>query len=251
MNLDKTSYNFHKDGYVVVRSLFNRKNINEIKKDIKKIKKLSVKINNKHVHFTKDKKINTIHNINTYKKSGKIINLSRSKKLLKIVSYLLQSSVSVRNIEFFSKPKKTGMRAPYHQDNFYWKFDDKQALNVWIACNKSGKKNGGLNYFIGSHKQGLRKHVTSFEPGSSYKIPNSIIAKLKSKKFFPELGVGDVLIHHCEVIHGSNKNTSNSNREGLVISYKSKNSKPNLNKLRKYSKNVAKNLNFLNRKNKK
>ena len=201
------------------------------------------------MHFTEDKKINTIHDINTYVKKGSIIKLSKSKKILSIVNKILNEKSSVRNIEFFSKPKKTGLKSPYHQDNYYWKFKDKKALNVWIACNKANKSNGGVGYFVGSHKLGLKKHITSYAPGSSYKIPDTFIKKIKNKKVYPSLNSGDVCIHHCEIIHGSSKNDSKKNREGLVISYKAYNSKPDKSELKRYRENVARNLKHLKKKN--
>ena len=71
-----------------------------------------------------------------------------------------------------------------------------------------------------SHKNGLVKHILSKEPGSSQKIPETYFKKIKNKKFYPQLKAGDCIFHHCEVIHGSKKNTSNLDRIGLVISYK-------------------------------
>ena len=244
-NISIIKKNFFKNGFVVVKNVISLKKIGKIKREIKKVKQLSEKIKNPNLHYTKDKKINTVHNLHKYLKRGEIISISKDKNVLNIVSNILENKPIVRNIEFFSKPKKTGMMAPFHQDNFYWKFDDKKALNIWIACNKSNKNNGGLNYFIKSHKHGLKKHITSFAPGSSYKIEDKIINKMKLKKVYPNLNKGDMLIHHCEVIHGSNRNNSNYDREGLVISYRSKDSKPNKRKLRLYKLNVKKNLKFL------
>ena len=46
-----------------------------------------------------------------------------------------------------------------------------------------------------------------------------------------KLNPGDFIIHHSAVIHGSKKNKSNQNREGLVISYKTIDAKVNKKKL--------------------
>ena len=93
--------------------------------------------------------------------------------LLKYINYIFNSNSKVRNIEFFLKPRKTGLRSAFHQDNSYWNFsDEKKALNVWIACSESNFKNGGVCYYRKSHKLGLLKHEISYEPGSSQKIPN-------------------------------------------------------------------------------
>jgi ectoine hydroxylase-related dioxygenase (phytanoyl-CoA dioxygenase family) len=56
------------------------------------------------------------------------------------------------------------------------------------------------------------------------------------------LKLGDCIIHHPEVIHGSLKNTSNRDRIGLAISFMSKNAKIDNSKIKLYQKNLNKNL---------
>ena len=63
--------------------------------------------------------------------------------------------------EVFLKPPKTGMKAPFHQDNYYWNLKDKRAINLWIALDKVDKSNGGLIYLKGSHNEGIIKHKMS------------------------------------------------------------------------------------------
>ena len=53
------------------------------------------------MHFTSDNKLNTIHDINTFMKSGKMIEISKDKKMIKIIEKILGEKVKVRNIEFF------------------------------------------------------------------------------------------------------------------------------------------------------
>ena len=56
---------------------------------------------------------------------------------------------------------QNGMPAPIHQDNFYWCVDGSNALTVWIALEDSGKKNGGIFYYDGTHKLGVLEHKPS------------------------------------------------------------------------------------------
>ncbi len=247
-SLNQIKNNFYKDGFVHVKKLFNKRNIQDIFNQINEIKNKSISIKNPNMHFTKDNKLNTIHDINTFIKSGSIINISKNKKLIKIVESILGEKAFVRNIEFFLKPKKTGMRSPFHQDNFYWNIQNKRALNVWIACSLANSKNGGVCYYKSSHRNGLIRHVLSGEPGSSQKISEKTLKKIDYKKVYPSLYPGDCMIHHCEVIHGSKKNTSNLDRIGLVISFKGKSAKINKQKLLNYRRLVNKNLRVLKKK---
>ena len=191
---------------------------------------------------TKDGKINTIHNVQEFYKENKIKNLIKKNKLSKCLKSILGNSYQIRNIEFFLKPKKTGMPSPFHQDNFYLNIKNAQALNVWIALTKSNKNNGGLCYLKNSHALGTIKHQISFAKGSSQKIPIKVLNKLKFKRIFPILSEGDCLIHHPEVIHGSFSNKSNFDRSGVVVSFLKKNAKIDLKKMNDYKKNVKTNL---------
>jgi len=243
---ENTKKKFIKDGFVVLRKIFLKNEIKTLVREIERVKKKSIRIKNPHLHYTKDEKINTIHNINKYVNKGPIIRISKNKKVLRAINYIFNSKSKVRNIEFFLKPKKTGLSSPVHQDNYYWNFSDKEkSLNVWIACSNSNYKNGGIYYYKGSHKIGLLKHTISYLPGSSQKVAPNILKKIKLKKFFPNLKLGDCLLHHSEVIHGSRPNKSNSDRVGLVIGYKDVTAKINKKKLKKYKDTLKKNMSFL------
>ena len=116
-------------------------------------------------------------------------------------------------------------------------------MNAWIACSKANFKNGGVYYYSGTHKKGLKKHILSKEPGSSQKIPQKYLNK-KIKKTYPNLEPGDCIFHHCEIIHGSKRNNSNSDRIGLVISYKGSSAVIDKKKLKSYRKKLKKILIF-------
>ena len=238
----KLKSDFHSNGFVVIKNLFSKNEISKILKESEKLVKKIVIQKNRYFHKTKDNKINTIHNIQKFYKKNYLVTFSKKKKLIKLVQSLWGEKCAMRNIELFFKPKKTGMKAPFHQDNFYWNIVDAKALNVWIACSSASSKNGGLIYLKESHKLGTLNHEISFSPGSSQKIPEKILSKLKFKQICPKIKSGDCIIHHPEVIHGSKKNTSEIDRKALVISYKSINAKYDEIKLKKYTKSLKKNL---------
>ena len=247
MSLNKYYNNFHRNGYTIVKKLLTKSDVLLLLQEIESIKKkVSVK-KQQYFHKTKDGKFNTIHNIQEFIKKGEIINLTKNKKLIRIINKLLSNKSYMRNLEFFLKPQKTGLASPFHQDNFYWNIIDAKALNVWIALSKSNKSNGGICYLEGSQKLGTINHELSFMKGSSQKIEDDVLKKLNFKKIFPSLNVGDCIIHHPNIIHGSKKNLSKNDRIGVVISYAAKNSKTDLIKLTKYKKSLKENINKIYR----
>ena len=244
-NLENIKKSFYSNGFVHVEKLFSRDEIRQVLKEIEKVKKKFTKIKNKNMHLTKDKKFNTIHDINKFIKKGKIIDFSKDRRLVNIIEKIIGKKIALRNIEFFLKPKKTGMKAPVHQDNYFWNISNKKALNVWVACSASNFKNGGIYYFLKSHKDGIVKHELSYQPGTSQQIPKNYLKKKNYKKVYPNLKPGDCIFHHCEIIHGSNANHSSSNRIALVMSFKNKMAKVNKKRWKSYQKKLEKNLSFL------
>ncbi len=216
---------YKEKGFCLVKNLVTRKEAGILKKRVEKniynfqrnIKKT------RDINYSKDS-VNSIHDIDKYDKFFK--KFSKKNKIQRIAKFLLQSEPEFRKCEVFAKPAKKGLKSPMHQDNYYWGIKNNNGLTIWIALDKSSKKNGGLTYYEGSHKYGIVDHVDSNAPGSSQKIKNSILKKKlkKNKIITPNLQVGDALIHHCLTFHGSNKNLSNKSRKGFTIQFKDKNS---------------------------
>jgi ectoine hydroxylase-related dioxygenase (phytanoyl-CoA dioxygenase family) len=243
MNLNKLKVKYNKSGYVIIRKIIKKKEIKEILSELEIIKLKAEKTrNNQFFHKTADGKINTLHNIQKFYKKGKLINVANNFVIKKVVSNFLGDKVKIRNLEFFLKPKKTGMPSPFHQDNYYWNIKEAKAANVWIALSKSSIINGGLCYLKKSHKLGTINHITSYMKGSSQKIPDNIIKSLNFPKIFPKINPGDCLIHHPEVIHGSSYNRSNHDRIGFVVSFAASKSKIYIDKMREYKEKLKNNL---------
>ena len=239
--------NYKINGFVVLKKIFSKKEISKILLELEIIKNLlKTKKDKKFYHKTKNGKINTIHNVQEFYKDNKIESLIKKKKLLIMIKNILGKSFKVRNIEFFLKPKKTGMSSPFHQDNFYWNIiDANKAINVWIACSPSSKLNGGLCYLEQSNKLGTINHEVSDAKGSSQQISKVVLDNLNFKKKFPSIKTGDCLLHHPEVIHGSYQNKSKFDRIGMAISFASKDAKINKNKMSIYKKKLKRNLDRL------
>ena len=156
-------------------------------------------------------------------------NLSKSKKFFykgKIYNYafqLLNKSIPELRASELLKPKKSGLKAAPHQDDYYWNVKDNRGITFWIALDKANKKNGTMYYYTSSHKLGLVKHKASFGKGTSQTVENKKIFK-NFKKDYLNLDVGDAAVHTSLVIHGSEKNSSQFNRAGWTFAVKPKNS---------------------------
>ena len=231
--------NFEKNGFIIIRNFFSKKIMDTINKKLDNfIIKESLKIRNKDklANFIDEKVLNSFHKMDNF---YHVKNIKKNKKLVNIIENLFSEKIVEMGSELFAKPSRKGLASPYHQDNFYFCLDNAKAVTVWIALEKADKSNGGVEYFIGSHKSKLLKHVPSFSPGSSQKVKNLNNLK-KYKKIIPKLDKGDCMIHHSMIVHGSSINKSSKSRKGLTVRFKAKSSK--IDKLRqmRYLKSLKK-----------
>ena len=203
---------YNDNGFIVLKKLLSKKEVQFFEIETKRISNILIeKYNRPYVNLTKDKKINTAHNLNKiFPNSILSKTIIKKKTIQSFLKKIFKDKPALRNLEMFMKPPKTGLAAPWHQDNYYWNVTDSRAVNIWIALDSVSNKN--------------------------------IISKLNYKKICPKLNVGDCLIHHSEVIHGSKKNISELSRRGIVISFKAKSSKYDYNKLKNYKSNLREQL---------
>ena len=222
--LDKLRKNYYKNGWILYKKIFTKKDVKDINYKIDSfLKKNYQKYSGKTINFAgKNKKSKNIKNINSFHQlsdSAYIRKKSQDKKIRTITKYLLNSKEKFMASELFAKPAQKGLPSPIHQDNFYWCVKGGNALTVWIALDDVTSANGGIQYYNESQKLGVVKHEPSYAKGSSQKVSN--LEKYNNfKKVCPRLRAGDALFHHSEIMHGSSSNNSGKRRRGLTFQFK-------------------------------
>jgi ectoine hydroxylase len=125
-------------------------------------------------------------------------------------------------------PSVPGFR--YHQDYYYWYsngclFPDMATTS--IAIDASTRANGCLRVLAGSHKMGRINHEFDVElEDKGVEAERLAIIKTRFEEVFIELGVGDLVIFHCNTLHGSDDNTSDMSRLALLGCYNTKHNDP-------------------------
>lgn len=213
--MKKIKDHYDQHGYVLVRNLYSADEIKKIKAIVDaEIQLYGTKKDSRNSHKSNGL-VNSIHKITN---SEKIETLQKQTKLVKLIELLMGLRAKSFGSEIFVKPAKHGLKVPVHQDNYYWCIEPAMGLTVWVALEESGVENGGVYYFSGSHKDGLYEHVNSGAPGSSQVVKDERMLA-KYRKVLPELKIGDALIHHSLVLHGSDDNKSDKGRCGLTLRY--------------------------------
>jgi ectoine hydroxylase-related dioxygenase (phytanoyl-CoA dioxygenase family) len=214
---------FHLDGYLILRSFFDANEITKIYN--------SIRLN----EVTTLKKINNLLEMGQFNKSdlaiegdsfkylkhpnfwfkdiSKLINLS----LITRVGHLIGGNNYITGLELHQKfPGISG--TPPHQDNFYFGFDLEKnlALTAYIALNEQNEQQGGLGFYPGSHLE-VFEHHQSDAIGFSSGINKVDLKDLEV--YNPNFLPGDVLLHHCNIVHEAKENTTSMIRSNIAIRF--------------------------------
>ena len=147
--------------------------------------------------------------------------ISRGARLVEVAEFLLGGEVYNYTHALNMKPPGRGGRFRWHQDYGYWYengilFPD--MLNTITAIDPMRPDNGGLRVLRGSHRLGRITHVTI--RGQMCADPERVAwAQTLLDTVDIEMALGDVMFQHCNLLHASERNASDSPRTTLVCSY--------------------------------
>lgn len=136
--------------------------------------------------------------------------------------FLHDGNIALFSSHYFLKKPREGMAVLWHQDGSYWPLRPMDVLTLWVAVDRSNRHNGCLKVVKGSHRTALAelrpdrsvKNVLGSATHTDEEIDPSLVEYL-------ELEPGDVSIHHPNIVHASDANTSAFRRAGLTVRYMS------------------------------
>ena len=151
---------------------------------------------------------------------------TRGRKLVDTVWQLLDSDADVCHFhsKLMQKEPKVGGAWEWHQDYGYWyknqfMYPD-QLISVMLALTPANKENGCLQVIRGSHKLGRVNHGFAGEQVGA--DPVMVGNALKTMELvYCELGAGDILFFHSNLLHRSEANLSDQPRWSLISCYNS------------------------------
>lgn len=105
---------------------------------------------------------------------------------------------------------------PPHQDNFYFGLDIERnrAITMYFALNDQSADMGALGFYPRTHKSQFSHHASStvgFSSGISR-------CDLEEYEYLcPEMGAGDLIIHHCNIVHEAAANGTQGVRSNIAV----------------------------------
>lgn len=151
------------------------------------------------------------------------VRLVSDERLLNIAEVFLGPNIACFTAHYICKPPYTGHPVFWHQDGAYWKLEPMEAMTLWLAVDESTCENGCLRMVPGSHRIPLHKPESRTEtPNMLYSsVSADLIQNVIDNSDIVDviLQPGDVSIHHPNLLHCSEPNTSLKRRCGLDIGF--------------------------------
>lgn len=213
---------YHRDGYIIVKGLVSQPETDLLYKTALEddaMRKNALDLNDQAGKKTK---------LSLWFTPGNDVfgYLTRSQKLVGRVGQLLDSDAPVCHFhsKLMQKEPRVGGAWEWHQDYGYWyknqfMFPD-QLVSVMVALTAANKENGCLQVIKGSHKLGRVNHGFAGEQvGADMVMVNNALKTMEL--VYVELGPGDALFFHSNILHRSEANLSDHPRWSVISCYSS------------------------------
>ena len=112
----------------------------------------------------------------------------------------------------------------WHQDIRYWSFDAPELVSVWLALGPEREDNGALRVIPGSHR--LQLDRGRFDRHLFLRPELDANRKLIDTATLVELEAGDALFFHCRLFHAAGKNDSEEVKLSAVFTYHAGDNRP-------------------------
>ena len=147
------------------------------------------------------------------------VRLISDERLLDIAEIFVGSNIALFASHYISKPPSDGKAVLWHQDGSYWPLAPMEVVTLWLAVDDSTPENGCMRVIPGTHTMPIHQMKRRTD------IPNVLNSEIdtewvdESKAVDIVIKAGGISVHHPNLIHGSNPNTSTKRRGGLTIRY--------------------------------
>lgn len=147
------------------------------------------------------------------------VRLVSDERLLDVAQRFIGPNIALFASHYIAKRPFDGQAVLWHQDGSYWPLEPMEVITLWLALDDSTPENGCMRVIPGTQGMELQemKPRTDVENVLSSGMDDAAVDESRAQDVI--LGAGDVSIHHPNVIHGSNANTSPRWRRGLTIRY--------------------------------
>jgi ectoine hydroxylase-related dioxygenase (phytanoyl-CoA dioxygenase family) len=208
---------FQRDGYIILRGLFDIEEIGLLGKAAKEDRVLDQN------SFGREDGSGDNIRLSLWSEPGESIYgmFARCERIVGAMEQILGGPVGHYHSKMIMKDAKVGGAWEWHQDYGYWYdigylFPD--LASVMIAVDKATTENGCLQVIKGSHRLGRINHTaTGQQAGADLKRVGQVLEKMEL--VYCEMNPGDAVFFHSNTLHRSDQNQSENPRWAMVCCY--------------------------------
>ncbi len=218
---------YERDGFVLVRSLFDSEEIALLRGAIETDPQLHASLYDRHDASGKSTRMATWNH-----PGDSVFGLAaRSHRVVDTMEEMLGGEVYHYHSKLTAKEPRDGGAWEWHQDYGYWYHNGcvfPYMASVMVALDKTTRENGCLQVIRGSHHAGRVEHGVL--PGQQVGAdPRRVEEMLKSLELvYAEMEPGDGLFFHANVMHRSDQNRSENRRWTVLFCYNAARNNPYL-----------------------
>ena len=208
---------FERDGYVIVRGLFNREEIDIVNNVVNADPIIAAAV------YGREDQGGSITELALWRDLGDDVfaGIARSARIVDSLESVLDGDINFFHAKLTLKRPKVGGAWEWHQDYGYWYRDGflyPNMASVFIALDPATRENGCLQILKGSHHMGRIEHGTvAGQVGADANYVNQALEQLPL--IHCEMEPGDALFFHSNLLHASAPNTSDHSRNALLCCY--------------------------------
>lgn len=149
--------------------------------------------------------------------AGTAHDFALSEQAAAVVASILGNDIDVFQSMFILKnPGAWGQ--PWHQDSYYFNFDQQPQVGLWLAISEATLENGCLSVLPASHRNPVLRHVPDRREGANQGYLE--ILDLDEAGAVPVLmNPGDLLVFNSFLLHRSVDNCGTKRRAAMVYHY--------------------------------
>ncbi len=209
---------FKKDGYFIAKGLFDFEEISILRSAIEGDPNLNETLYNRYDANGKKTLMATWNH-----PGDSVYGLAaRSRRVVDSMETLLGGEVYHYHSKLTAKEPREGGAWEWHQDYGYWYHNGivfPHLASVMVALDQTNRNNGCLQIVTGSHLCGRLEHkvLDGEQVGADAERVEEILKFLPVK--YVELEPGDGVFFHCNALHRSDQNQSDSRRWTVIHCY--------------------------------
>lgn len=161
--------------------------------------------------------LNAENRNNSHLAFGFLDQLAYHPVILDAVEDLIGPDFALWGSVLFIKEPETRHYVSWHQDATYVGISPHDYVTPWLALTPSDRETGCMSMIPGSHRDDIQPHLETFHDDNILTRGQAIQEVDESVAVDLILRPGQMSLHHCRVIHGSQPNRSKQRRVGFAL----------------------------------